>query len=418
MKRLLKTIIWAALLLPLAIVIAAALLVLSDKPALAFNTLQAGQQDAFTSILRKQQRELRFGNPVISVSDDDLNLLINHSLQQSRFRDKIAINIALDNKNGELVLSANTLLPLKPFINLAVMFHFNKREAVIDSAKIGAIQLPDALANSLVNFITRGLFQSRAGATWQRLFDSIQTVDINNHQINLHYGIDNTRPPGLIDAEGNNVIAFYQIALLEAFPNGGKIPLSDAMQKMFSLAKIRTDNGANAATENTAAIVTLGLQVAPENLLDLFGIGERPASTHSFSIERQRDLGKHFLNSAFLTIYGGRQLANLAGTYKELVDMQLRQDFNVRDLAANQAGIRFAYIAIDPQYAKNVQTLMANNHDEHFILPSTKELDDNLKQQLQNAANNQQGDLQRTVRNKVGEFVAQAPLYKKLNQAR
>jgi hypothetical protein len=415
MRKLLKTIIWTALLLPLALLIAIPLLLLSNQPSLTFAAPQANQQDAFTQILRKQQRELRFGNPVINVSDTDLNLLINHAIQQSRFRNQIALQIALDNQSGKLLATADTHLPIKPFINLAVLFHFNKREPIIDSATIGAVQLPDWVATSLVNFIAQGLFQSRSGATWQRLFDAIQTVDINNHQINLHYGIDNTNAPSLIDAKGNNVIAFYQIALLEAFPQGGKIPLTDALQKMFTLAKSRTDKGANAVTENTAAIVTLGLQVAPENLLDLFGIAERPSGTHSFSIERQRDLGKHFLNSAFLTIYGGRQLANLAGIYKELVDMQLRQDFNIRDLAANQAGIRFAYIAIDPHFAKDVQTLMANNHDEHFILPSTKELDDNLKKQLENVANHKQGDLQRTVRNKVGEFVEQAPLYRQLN---
>lgn len=417
MRSFLKLLIWIILILPVALALGVFTLVFSDQPLLQTAVNTPNQQNAFTQILRQQQRELRFGNPIITISDSELNTLISHSLQQSRFRNRINADITLGENSGQLQLTADTQIPLNPFINVLVDFHIDGRQPVIDQARIGHLELPDALANLLLSMIGEGLYASRAGATWQRLFEAIKTIDISASQITLRYGVEAAKPPMLTDAQGNNLLLLYQAALLQAFPQGGKVPLTEAMQKLFSVATQRSANSNDAVRENTAVIITLGLQVAPENLLELFGIPERRNGTLAFSIERQRDLGKHFLTSAFLTIYGGKQLANLAGTYKELVDMQLRQDFNVRDLTANQAGIIFASNAINPAVAQSLQSLMANNRDEHFVLPVTKTFDADIKQQLNSVANNRQGDLLRTVRRKVGEFVEQAPLYQQLPAA-
>jgi hypothetical protein len=56
----------------------------------------------------------------------------------------------------------------------------------------------------------------------------------------------------------------------------------------------------------------------------------------------RRDLTQHFVISAFLTGQFGSYVADAAGVAKELADLEGRSGFSFADLAADQAGIRFA----------------------------------------------------------------------------
>jgi hypothetical protein len=126
--------------------------------------------------------------------------------------------------------------------------------------------------------------------------------------------------------------------------------------------------GADPVAENRAAILALAAYVNGRSLPD--PSGTPPPRSIPVLMRGRDDIPQHFLTSAALVLQGGSGLANLIGLAKELDDADSASGFSFSDLAANQAGNRFAELATDsPNAARRVQRLARAGLSADDIMP-------------------------------------------------
>ncbi|MCF7985015.1 MAG: hypothetical protein K9L70_11485, partial [Thiohalocapsa sp.] len=137
----------------------------------------------------------------------------------------------------------------------------------------------------------------------------------------------------------------------------------------------------DAATRNRAAILALASYVNgrrfPSHLDDQADLPRWRAVV----LRGRRDLAEHFMASAALASEGGSRLSDLLGVAKELRDADGGSGFNVADLTANRAGVRFAELAgRSASGARHVRRLAVAGFTEDAIMPEVKGLPEGLQE--------------------------------------
>lgn len=175
-----------------------------------------------------------------------------------------------------------------------------------------------------------------------------------------------------------------------------KARVLEAQRRLASLSLLRTDRpSVNAAEllsaliasapagstdsvgENRAAILALAAYVNGRSLPD--PSGAQPPRSLPVRMRGRDDIPQHFFTSAALVLQGGGSLANLIGLVKELDDADSASGFSFRDLAANQAGNRFAELATaNPSAARRVQQLAREGLREADIMPAVEGLPETM----------------------------------------
>ena len=167
---------------------------------------------------------------------------------------------------------------------------------------------------------------------------------------------------------------------------------ADSFARLTELAfAYAEDNshGVDPVFPNQAAILALGVilgddRVATVGRREVYPgrAGEREALRRRVRVHERGDLSQHFWVSAALTVLSDAGRALTVGIAKEMKDSTPGgSGFSFVDMAANQAGIRFAVVATqDAHSARDLQFRIAKGVDTADFFPSIDGLPEGLSQ--------------------------------------
>jgi hypothetical protein len=161
------------------------------------------------------------------------------------------------------------------------------------------------------------------------------------------------------------------------------------LRKAFEIAERRSTE-TDAAEQNRAALVALGIQIGDPRVRRLAGfpVQER-MTTFPYRFDQQttlhgrNDLARHFLVSAALRALSTRDIGMTMGLFKEQLDaVDGGSGFSFTDVAADMAGLRFADNVLDPARAAAMQRRVRKESSVATLLPSLEGLTDGLSEPM------------------------------------
>lgn len=157
----------------------------------------------------------------------------------------------------------------------------------------------------------------------------------------------------------------------------------------FDIAE-RRSGGGNAAEQNRAALVALGIQIGDLRVRRFAGFPAREKMTvfeHDFerktTLHGRNDLARHFLVSAALRALSTRDIGMAMGLLKEKLDaVDGGSGFSFTDIAADMAGLRFADNVLEPARAAAMQRRVREESAAETLLPALDGLTDGLSESM------------------------------------
>ena len=161
------------------------------------------------------------------------------------------------------------------------------------------------------------------------------------------------------------------------------------VRKAFEIAE-RRSGGGNAAEQNRAALVALGIQIGDRRVRRFAGFPAREEMTtfgadfdKKTTLHGRNDLARHFLVSAALRALSTRDIGMAMGLLKEKLDaVDGGSGFSFTDIAADMAGLRFADNVLDPDRAARMQRRVQEESAAETLLPSLEGLTDGLSEPM------------------------------------
>lgn len=283
-------------------------------------------------------------------------------------------------------ITASIALPLDAggrFVNLDLELSGAGRPPRVERLRLAGLPLPESLARGLA---------SQALETLDRghLLRSL-TIEQGRVWVTYAWGPESLASLGrdVLSPEGWERVLLYQDLIQADTQTGRKgqaLPLAPLLSRLLAEAGVRS-RGGDPVAENRAAILALA---AYGNRRDLpqpsdsspgHGSRQRPPASafHPLLLGGRADLAQHFLTSAAISAQGGDALAELLGLYKELADSRGGSGFSFADLAADQAGSRFARRAVgSTEGAMRVQALARRGLSESDFMPSVDGLPEGM----------------------------------------
>jgi hypothetical protein len=344
--------------------------------------------ERITNLLRHHDpRTIRDGEfRHLSVTGRDLNLGLNYAL---RDRDRSRTLVELDKQSATARYSYT--LPDNPvgkYFNMSVRFVQAGPRLTVGHIDFGRVKVPGQLVNPVVNSIDsylRGRFVEYAG-----IMASVKTIHLATDELQLVYQwqddlADQLKDRGrdllLPEADRLGVEAYYVAIALESREFKGKTSLTTLLEKLFILARIRTQDGNDPRAEHRALFLSLGLAISGSSYNTLLGEktnapAVRPAPM-ALTLSGRGDLAQHFALSAAISAAGGGGLADAVGIFKELNDSRGGSGFSFVDLLADRAGVELAQRAMGPD-AEKIQDRMTTHLKESDYMPDINNLPEGL----------------------------------------
>ncbi len=318
----------------------------------------------------------------LQVSERDLNLMLDSVLpypQQQRAqvalgagRGEINYTLALPGANGK-------------FLNLSAVLQEDGQRLALQEFRFGATPVPGWLLAPLrgaADDYLRGRSEE-----YRDLMSALQEVRIQPQYLQLVYqwqaGLaERLQASGrdllLPQQERQRILVYYsEIARLSESLGRGEVALDRLLQPLFGLALERSADGGDAAGENRALLLALGVALSGNSIEHLVGPpegAEWPAPRPLNPVLRGRDdLAKHFGISAAITAAGGGALADTIGVFKEVDDSRGGSGFSFADLLADRAGVSLAEAALGKNAAA-VQQFMSRQLQEASYMPDITRL--------------------------------------------
>jgi hypothetical protein len=380
MKRLPRCWVIAAVVLPalvLAAVLCMAALTLQRAPLVAERSAVAAPDiDRAMQLLRRHDpRRHPPGTARRAVLPaHDIQLLLNHGVRRWSADTLVRLRVL----PGLARLQASTparWLPFDAWLNLELTLRESDGLPALAGGRVGRLPVPGWLAQALVR--RAGL---RLGvdieAPWTR--EVVQGVALRRDAVVLSYTWQaDTRDrlfASLLPAAEQLRLKAYSDRLAElasAAPADSEVDLVDLLQPMFALARQR---GGDAAAENRAALVVLGLHVSGRRLSSLVPAAHGWARPRwlRITLHGRDDFPRHFVLSALLAAEGSSPLADAVGVYKELADAHGGSGFSFNDIAVDRAGTRFGERAV--QQPARLQAALAGLLREFDLMPDVSDL--------------------------------------------
>lgn len=367
--------------LPILLVVAA----IEPTPLVAVQTgLDPGAIDQAREIVERNdpRRGGSTGLRTAVLSQSDLASLLRYALGQGP---PAGIRIAL--LDGTATLTATIQIPDNPlgqYLNLALELTQVPGGILLDGLTLGRLRLSGLPALWLSRLAHRLLDRQ---PIYRDARDTLVAMRISPGRLTLHYRWD----PSVLARVKASGAAFLlnghdrepllaQAACIAAFSRNGaagrRVQTADLLGAAFGLAATRTADSADAAAENRAALVALGLYVRGVDIPRLLGV---PADARyrtvpiKLRLAGRGDFAWHLLISAGVAAAAGQGLADAVGLLKELDDSRRGSGFSFTDLAADRAGVRLAASAAGPQAAR-VQQMLATGRSQSIFLPRIADL--------------------------------------------
>ncbi len=326
--------------------------------------------------------------------------------------------------------------PLGNYINLAITIDPSPRGLVVNNVSIGSLEISGrfalSAAETLLNIL---LSEERIGTS---LINAIKSVQVSNSKLHLVYhpvvglrqAINKTKGKvkeirdDLALLGDPKIVRLYYQTLCEFHEkiNGiGDVSLGYYLSSAFSFAEKRSFAGENPDEENQAALLALAIFLGSANFDSVVGAIDKetfqrcpPIEDHIVLADRD-DLRLHFIFSAALKIISDSGLSFAIGEFKELLDSQQGgSGFSFVDLAADQAGIRFAELALDDSSALRIQRMASELTEENIFFPSITALPEGISQQVFDARGGIGSHYYKEHLATINARINNLPLYKKI----
>ncbi len=379
-------------LLLLALVLAAALAALLMLPAAAPTVTRSGTlavEDVERALRLARVHDPRNAIPgvvrVLRLSAREAELLIGHAAARVR-PGRWQLDLGTDEARvrGSLQLPRN---PVGPWLNVDLQLRSRRPGGLpeLQSVQLGRLSLPPAWVGWAVERLAQryGLIGGNGEAP---LLD-VKQLRWTPQRVDLVYAWAPDAPERMLTAllppQDHQRLRLYAERLLaahRALPAGQPVALSQLMPPMFELARQRSAGGEDAAAENRAALLVLGMAANGVGLSAL--LPERRADLRArpirVTLAGRRDSPQHFLVSATLAADSGSPLADLIGLYKEIADSRGGTGFSFNDMAANRAGTRLGVLAVgEPE---RLQQLLSRELHEEDLLPDVSDLPEGMQE--------------------------------------
>ena len=385
MLRLIRWLIGLALTLAVAIPILVLLLAVESDPLVPVQQQTDPQTIALARTLLQRydpRADPSPGTRTIELSRSDLLALIQFVLGRLG-----PAGASVELADGRATLVASIAVPDSPlgrYLNLRLDLVQAPGGLELDGVSLGRLQAPAPIAHWLGRQARRLL---RNQPIYGDIADTLVATRISPAGLVLRYRWQ----PGLVDrvkSEGAALLTspedrerlLAQAERIASFSRdraaSREVSVAKLLGSSFALARERTRDPADAAAENRAALIALGLYVRGVDIPGLLGVD---ADTHyeirplRLELAGREDLAQHLLISAGMAATAGSTLADAVGLGKELDDSRGGSGFSFTDLAADRSGVRLAESATGPQAAE-VQAMLAGQPSEALFLPKVTDL--------------------------------------------
>jgi hypothetical protein len=356
---------------------------LQDEPAVAEQS-PIDHQDVARAVALLRLHDPRhnaFGFASTAVlGERDLDVLLNHGAHRWL---GAASHVGLASGRATLRLS----LPAAPnpfgrWLNVEVDLVETGALPVIESARLGRLPVPAWLAERAALGLAE---QAGLGEELRLAAEVVRRVKFMPQRLLLSYVWRGDTSGRLLEALLSEAeqqrLRAYSDRLVEvaarAVP-GWDVSLARLLGPLFELARARTAAGADAASENRAALVVLTLFANGRSVAAVWpgARGWPRARSLRVLLAGRDDSPLHFLVSAALAAEGTSPLSRAIGVYKEVADSRGGSGFSFNDLAADRAGTRFGELAVnDPQ---RLQARLSRGVGERDFMPEAADLPENM----------------------------------------
>lgn len=387
MSRVLRFLLFAAL--PVALLASPlwlAALALQDAPLVARSD-ELAPEDVERALRLAHAHDPRRALPgivrTLRLTPHEAEVLLNHAAARV-----VPSRWTFGLQPGRLRVQGSVAVPANAFgrwLNVEAVFAETPQLPRLESVRVGRLALPPWL-------VREGLVR---GARWRGIDDegvlaalTLRHVRFTSSQLLLAYAWSADAPARVVAAllppQEHERLRRYAAHLADHTARGDARrarSLSELLPPMFELARQRSAQGHDAAAENRAALLVLGMVANGVGLETL--LPERAAELATrrlhVTLGGRRDSTQHFLVSATLAAENGTPLADVVGLYKELADARGGSGFSFNDMAANRAGTRFGALAV--QEPGKLQARLAGGVAERDFMPPVADLPEFLQQQ-------------------------------------
>lgn len=271
--------------------------------------------------------------------------------------------------------------PLGAWLDLELEAHATQGLPRLHAVRAGRLPLPPALLQWL---LLRWAEAHDLGGPAPVL--ALHRVGLQPQRLDLLYAWGPDAPARLagvlLPERERERLRAYAARLAEIAARDASRPLSvtEVLPPLFELARERSRGGRDAALENRAALLVLGMVANGVGLATLLPERRQELATQPvrLTLAGRRDFPQHLLLSAALAADSGGRFADLLGLYKELSDARWGSGFSFNDIAANRAGARLGELAVqDPQL---LQGRLAGALSESDFMPDVSDLPEFLNE--------------------------------------
>jgi hypothetical protein len=362
------------------IVLAAAL---EREPRVA-PTLEVQPEDVARAVSLVRTHDPRLARPgavsTALLQARDLEVLISHG---ARRWVEASGRVTLQARRGTLLLSTplpSTPLPDNPFgrwLNLELELEETGGLPQADRIRVGRVPVPAWLVEWAAPRVAARLGLARE---WQLAGEVVRRVRFRPGQLLVTYAWQgdslNRLFDGLLTADELQRLRPYSdlVVSMAGRSSSWQMPMVAMLQPLFELARTRTAAGADAASENRAALLVLTLYANRQALGSVSRAAQswpRPRPLR-LQLAGRDDFPLHFLISALIAAEGTTPLSKAVGIYKEIADSRGGSGFSFNDIAADRAGTRFGERAV--RDAAALQSRLAQPLADSDLMPPWEDL--------------------------------------------
>lgn len=335
---------------------------------------------------RNDPRKMKAGVlRTITISQEDLDLAVNYLAHRYG-----KSSSSIDLQQGMARVRATVELPPNPigrYLNIDALFHETKTLPRFEHLRIGKLPVPAFIADGLLQL---GIKQLQASANYGVAADVIKNVSTSDEMLRIVFewneALPNQLKALLVPPKEQERLQAYHERLVELTGKPGskrELRFNELMRALFELATQRTNNGANPAAENRAAIIVMAFYVNGKGLGAIIPAARQwpKPTSRNVTLGGRSDFSQHFTISAALASTAGSPLSDVIGLYKEIDDSHGGSGFSFNDIAADRAGTRFGELATTSDSgAQKVQRLLTAGLCESDFMPEVKDLPEYMQE--------------------------------------
>jgi hypothetical protein len=306
----------------------------------------------------------------LSITEHDLNLLLSYGIDYTKFGKKL--NSAIDVRANSAIINLTLTVPKNTrgtFLNISTALAPSLDVLTIQKVNIGKVQIPHWLIKPIWNSIQNSLLKRfEVYGNVADAYKAIKHLRMEEDALILTYQwkpevMNQLKAQGrkilLSDIDNESLLAYYNeisstshtISSTSHTVNMKSVSLDRFLKPLFLLARERTRVNGNPIAENKSAILALAIYISGKSIDTFAGNIEskeriKPRKV-KLTLRKRHDLAQHFVISSCVSVTAGKVLADALGLFKELDDSKGGSGFSFADLAADQAGVRFAKFATD-----------------------------------------------------------------------